>query len=86
MFVYFITTVQLDYPIIYYIYEVKIREGATSTLSKIVLPQRRYPMFEYWKTVSVNGYPVAVKTFLSRDMFIKATGRTPEEMGAKKLA
>ena len=43
-------------------------------------------MFEYWKTVSVNGYPVAVKTFLSRDMFIKATGRTPEEMGAKKLA
>lgn len=43
-------------------------------------------MFEYWKTVSVDGYPIAERTFLTRDMFIKATGHTPEEMGAKKLA
>ena len=43
-------------------------------------------MYEYWKTVSYYGYPIAVRTFLTRDLFIKATGHSPEEMGAKKLA
>jgi hypothetical protein len=51
-----------------------------------VLPQGGDKMYEYIYSKNVHGYPIAVRTFLTRDLFITATGHTPEEMGAKKLA